>query len=189
MGKGFTDARMVLVGEAPGAHEDAAGLPFVGPSGVVLDKILKGLGLKYKGKNVPEDRRVFLTNVVRCRPRDGQRNRAPKPDEILACRPWLEETLRMINPNILVMIGRISEAAIIGRRGFAYPMVMGNLVVYEVTHPAAYLRNTKSMDKDLELWTQIAKDLTDCVAAGAKRPRSTYTLPLLLHARKEASNG
>ena len=188
-GKGFTDARVALIGEAPGAYEDAEGLPFVGPSGKVLDKILSQLKLKYKGKNVPEDKKVFLTNVVRCRPHDGQKNRAPKPDEVLTCRPWLEETLRMIQPNILVMIGRVSEAAVIGRRGFTYPMVLDGMVVYEVTHPAAYLRNTRSMDKDLALWEQIAKDITDCVKAGANRPRSTYRLPLLIHGRKEASNG
>lgn len=188
-GKGFIDARAVLIGEAPGAYEDAEGLPFVGPSGKVLDKILSQLGLKYRGKDVPEDKKVFLTNVVRCRPVDGQKNRAPKPDEVLTCRPWLEKTLQMIQPNILVMIGRVSEAAVIGRRGFTYPMVLGGMVVYEVTHPAAYLRNTKSMEKDLILWSQIAKDMEDCVKAGAKRPRSTYTLPLLIHGRKEASNG
>lgn len=189
-GKGFKDARAVIIGEAPGAQEDESGVPFVGPAGKVLDDILAHLGLKYSGKKVPQNRRVFITNVVKCNPRQNRRNRAPKAGEVLECRPWLVETLRHIRPNILIMLGRISEAAIVGRRGFTYPMVLRGVLLYEVTHPAAYLRNTKSLEDDVHLWNQISKDLLDCTAANHPRPEpDVYDLPLLIQTKKEEANG
>src|SRR5437879_12630818 len=93
-GEGPPDAKLFLVGEAPGRHEDEEGRPFVGPAGTVLDAVLDKLGLSRHN--------VFITNVVKCRPPE---NRKPRADEIAACRPYLVAQIRAVPPAVLVALG------------------------------------------------------------------------------------
>src|SRR4051795_11412892 len=97
-GMGDPDADLVFIGEGPGAEEDRQGLPFVGRSGKLLDKLmLEELGITRE--------RVYIANVVKCRPPD---NRDPRPEEIVACRPYLEQQLDLIAPKVLVTLGKFA---------------------------------------------------------------------------------
>ena len=93
-GEGNPHARLVFVGEAPGADEDEQGRPFVGRAGQLLDKIIAAMGLKRSD--------VFICNVLKCRPPD---NRDPKPEEIISCMPYLKAQLAAIRPEIIVALG------------------------------------------------------------------------------------
>ena len=133
-GEGPADAPIMLIGEGPGFYEDRQGRPFVGRSGELLEKLLASIGL---GR-----RDVFIANVVKCRPPD---NRDPLPDEIEACRPYLDRQIELIRPRLIVTLGRIS----MGRYfpGQSITRIHGQIKrVGEVDyvpmfHPAAALRN------------------------------------------------
>ena len=89
----------MFVGEAPGAREDEQGVPFVGRSGQLLDRLLaEELGMDRSD--------VYIANVVKCRPPD---NRDPRPDEILACRPWLVRQMDLVNPSVVVTLGNFAS--------------------------------------------------------------------------------
>ncbi|HSF26896.1 MAG TPA: uracil-DNA glycosylase [Actinomycetes bacterium] len=127
-------ARLLLVGEAPGAAEDAAGLPFVGRSGALLDELLAEAGL---GRDD-----VAITNVVRCRPPG---NRTPRRAEVRRCRPWLLRQLELVDPLLVVTLGVTAAAAFFGPgarigtlRG-AVHLVAGRSVL-ATYHPSAALR-------------------------------------------------
>ena len=111
-GKGPAPARLMIVGEGPGADEDAAGSPFVGKSGRVLDKMLADAGLRR------ED--IWVTNVVRCRPASlterGLQNRAAKLEEIRACSLWMDQEFRFVRPEAVLCLGLIPAQALISRR-------------------------------------------------------------------------
>jgi uracil-DNA glycosylase len=94
-GEGPADARIVLVGEAPGAREDETGRPFVGAAGQLLDELLDSIGLRRDD--------VFITNVLKARP---PRNRDPRADEVAHSWPWLETQLDIIGPKLVVPLGR-----------------------------------------------------------------------------------
>ncbi len=94
-GVGPEEARLMFIGEAPGAQEDARGEPFVGPAGKLLDRMLAAVGL--------DRSRVYITNIVKCRPPG---NRDPQPQEALACRPFLEAQVRALDPEIICALGR-----------------------------------------------------------------------------------
>jgi DNA polymerase len=134
-GMGDPHADLVFIGEGPGAEEDRQGLPFVGRSGQLLDKLmLEELGITRE--------RVYIANVVKCRPPD---NRDPKPDEIDACRPYLEEQLDLIDPKVLVTLGKFagqllldSTVGITKLRGHDYPY--RGAVLIPTLHPAYALR-------------------------------------------------
>lgn len=96
-GDGPAAARIILVGEAPGFNEDRQGHPFVGAAGTFLDHLLEIAGLRREA--------VFITNVVKHRPPN---NRDPDLAELVACRPWLEEQIAVINPGLIVTLGRFS---------------------------------------------------------------------------------
>ncbi len=141
-GSGNPYARVMFVGEAPGADEDREGLPFVGRAGKLLTKLLKEIGLD-------RDRDVFIANVLKCRPPG---NRDPLPSEIKACSPYLIRQIKIINPDILVALGRFAAYFLSGKdkiplsklRGRIMESVFGPklLVTY---HPAAILRNPGRM--------------------------------------------
>lgn len=134
-GSGNPDADLMLVGEGPGAEEDRQGLPFVGPAGELLTKIIQAIEMKR------ED--IYIANVVKCRPPG---NRDPEPDEVQACRGYLEQQIALVRPKILVALGRIAAHSLLGtaspigqlrgqwHQAFGIP----TLVTY---HPAALLRN------------------------------------------------
>ena len=98
-GEGPEQAQIMLVGEGPGFREDQQGRPFVGPAGRFLEELLESIGLKRTD--------VYITNVVKCRP---PQNRDPLPDEVEACRKYLEEQIRTISPAVIVTLGRHSLA-------------------------------------------------------------------------------
>lgn len=134
-GTGSEEARLMFVGEGPGAEEDRRGLPFVGRSGKLLDKlILEELGLT---RDV-----CYIANVVKCRPPG---NRDPEPDEIAACRPYLERQIELIAPRVVVTLGRFAAQELLQTseginrlRGRVHPFRTGVLI--PTYHPAYVLR-------------------------------------------------
>lgn len=134
-GSGNAAAELMFIGEGPGAEEDRQGLPFVGRAGELLTKIIEAIG-----KTRQE---VYIANIVKCRPPG---NRDPQPDEVAACRPYLEEQIALVQPAVLVALGRIAAQTLlgsdtpIGRLRGRWFTVQGvpTMVTY---HPAALLRN------------------------------------------------
>jgi DNA polymerase len=110
-GAGPTDARVVMIGEGPGEHEDRQGIPFVGPAGRLFDEALEQAGLRRE--------RIWVTNVVKHRPWQWQgrrkKNRAPKASEIKACRPWLELELRLLQPRVVLCLGATAAKEVLGK--------------------------------------------------------------------------
>jgi uracil-DNA glycosylase len=101
-GDGAADARLMFVGEAPGAEEDLQGLPFVGAAGQLLNNLLSKLGLRRE--------EVYIANVVKSRPPG---NRDPEPVEIAACLPFLKKQIEAIRPRVIVVLGRIAAQALL----------------------------------------------------------------------------
>ena len=134
-GEGNPKARLVLVGEGPGATEDATGRPFVGAAGRLLDEILGAVELRR------ED--VFICNVVKCRP---PQNRKPLPEEIAACIPYLHRQLAIIRPRVIVTLGGTAVEALLGVKK-SLGELRGKVHSYDgiplvaTYHPAALLRN------------------------------------------------
>jgi uracil-DNA glycosylase family 4 len=134
-GEGNPNARLFLVGEGPGATEDAQGRPFVGQAGTLLNGILEAI-------EIPRDS-VYITNIVKCRP---PQNRKPLPDEIAACIPYLHRQLEIIRPKVILALGSTAAEAMLGVRK-SLGELRGKVHTYNgipliVTyHPAALLRN------------------------------------------------
>jgi DNA polymerase len=127
-------ARVLLVGEAPGAREDAGGLPFVGRSGALLDTVLDAVGL-HRGE-------LAVCNVVKCRPPG---NRPPRAAEVRTCRPWLDRQVELIDPAVVVTLGATALRWALGRSGrlsevHGQPQALGNRLLVPTYHPAAALR-------------------------------------------------
>ncbi len=143
-GVGNPNAAIMFIGEAPGYHEDQQGEPFVGRGGQLLNKLLAGVGLRR------ED--VYIANILKCRPPN---NRDPLPEEVVQCIPYLHRQIEMIQPRVLVALGRIAAQNLLQtkeslgnmrRRVWAYqdkPLI----VTY---HPAYILRNMNMLDAGVE---------------------------------------
>ncbi len=135
-GVGNGQAKVMLVGEGPGEHEDLEGEPFVGRGGQLLDKLLAAVDL---------DRRlnVYITNIVKCRP---PKNRDPLPEEQEACLPWLRRQFAVIRPKIVVCLGRVAAMKMI-KPDMKITKEHGQFVekngvwMMATLHPAALLRN------------------------------------------------
>ncbi len=131
-GSGPAPAEVMCIGEAPGAREDERGVPFVGPAGHLLDELLGGIGLSRET--------VHIANVVKCRP---PQNRDPVPDEIAACTPFLDRQIAIVDPLLIVTLGRFSMsrwfpgASISRIHGRA--KTFGGRMVVPMYHPAAAL--------------------------------------------------
>ena len=138
-GVGNTEAEVLFIGEGPGANEDEQGLPFVGRSGQLLDKYLFAIDLDRK-KN------CYIANIVKCRP---PHNRDPLPTESEACMPWLREQFKLLQPKIVVCLGRIAAQRMI-RADFSVTKEHGtfiekNGILFMGTfHPAALLRQPQN---------------------------------------------
>lgn len=139
-GFGNPEARVMLIGEAPGKNEDLQGLPFVGAAGKYLTELLGYAGL------TRED--VFIANVLKCRPPS---NRNPQPDEIELCTPFLRDQVRAIGPEYLVTMGNFAtkfilktDRGITGLHG--RPQMAGRFIVYPVFHPAAAIYDRSKRD-------------------------------------------
>lgn len=134
-GDGPTRVDIMLVGEGPGQSEDEIGKPFVGKAGQLLDKILEATGF-------PREK-LYIANIVKCRPPN---NRLPNPNEIAACRGYLEAQIRLCKPQILVCLGALATQTIIEPKA-KITVVRGkwftrqNVVIMPTYHPAALLRN------------------------------------------------
>jgi uracil-DNA glycosylase len=143
-GVGHRHAEWMLVGEAPGAEEDARGEPFVGQAGKLLDNMLASIGLTRAGAT-PQS--VFIANVLKCRP-PGNRN--PEPAEVARCEPFLRRQVELVEPKLVLVMGRFAAQALLGTdasiaslRGQVHRIeVAGRRVPVVVTyHPAYLLRN------------------------------------------------
>jgi len=134
-GEGNPKARVFVIGEAPGADEDAQGRPFVGRSGQLLDKILLAIGFERSD--------VYIGNIIKCRP---PQNRNPLGDEIECCKPWLMQQLEVIKPNIILLLGRVAANTIL-ENTLSMSAMRGKLIrwngfdCFVTYHPAALLRN------------------------------------------------
>ena len=141
-GSGSSKAEILIIGEGPGFNEDQQGLPFVGRSGKLLDELLAAIPL------TRED--VFITNVVKCRPPD---NRDPLPDEVAACRPYLERQMELLDPKVVVTLGRVSmlrfhpKGKISEDHGKIFEWE--GRILFPLYHPAAGLRNP-SIKRELQ---------------------------------------
>lgn len=136
-GEGSPQAELMFVGEGPGRDEDLQGRPFVGDAGKLLTSLIEKMGFKR------ED--VYIANIVKCRP---PMNRDPEEDEIKACKPFVEEQIRIINPKVIISLGRISAQSLLNTkiqisklRGRFYDYM--NIPVMPTFHPAYLLRNPK----------------------------------------------
>jgi len=144
-GNGNPDAKIFFIGEAPGFYEDQQGLPFVGQSGKLLDKLLDTISLSRS--------EVFIGNTIKHRPPN---NRDPKPLELNACLPYLKAQLKIIKPKLVVTLGRfalnffLKDQSISQAHGQVFNINWSslNLTLFPLYHPAAGLRNG-SMLQDL----------------------------------------
>src|SRR3954447_1893448 len=135
-GVGNPGADLVFVGEGPGAEEDKQGIPFVGRAGQLLTRLIEGVGL------ARDD--VYIANVVKCRPSG---NRDPQPDEIEACRPYLEGQLGFLQPRVVVTLGNFATKLLLDTkegitklRGREFPY-RDHALLIPALHPSAVLRN------------------------------------------------
>ena len=167
-GEGEPDTEVVFVGEGPGFNEDRLGRPFVGRAGDLLVKLLGSIGWKRDD--------VFITNVVKCRPPE---NRDPQPDEIAACAPYLRRQLAVLDPAVVVTLGRFSMAGfmpgarISSTHGTVRPVDpetgAANALAFAMYHPAAALR-TPAIER--ESYTDIASVPAALIDARARRATS-----------------
>ena len=134
-GVGNAQAEVMLIGEGPGEQEDLQGVPFVGPAGKLLDDMLEMIDL--------DRQKVYIANIVKCRP---PRNRDPLSVEQVACRPWLDRQIALVNPRIIVCLGRIAAMALI-REDFRISREHGQWFdrdgrrLMATYHPSALLRD------------------------------------------------
>ena len=143
-GDGPANATIMLIGEAPGFHEDQQGHPFVGAAGQFLEQLLASIGLKRSD--------VFIANVVKCRPPN---NRDPQPDEIGACAHFLQAQIDTIRPKVIVTLGRFSMAKFFPGEAISRihgnPRKQGDVVYFPLYHPAAALHQPalrKTIEED-----------------------------------------
>jgi DNA polymerase len=161
-GAGDPDADLMFIGEAPGFHEDKQGVPFVGAAGQLLNRLLADSGI--------ERDEVYINNVILCRPPG---NRDPLPDELEACRPWLDERIAIIDPAVIVTLGNWATRYILGSnvsisrvRGQRFPW-NGRMVI-PTFHPAAVLHGGGENSRQM---TALRMDFQEMKRALAERPQ------------------
>lgn len=152
-GVGDEKAKWLFIGEGPGRNEDLSGEPFVGPAGKLLDNMLQAIGLK-RGDN------AYIANIVKCRPKDENgRDRPPSPEEVAACMPYLQRQIALIQPTVLVALGKTAAVSLLGLspdtpvsklRGTLHRYAGLPLVV--TYHPAYLLR---SLDDKRKAWADL----------------------------------
>jgi uracil-DNA glycosylase len=156
--RGNPEAELLFVGEGPGAEEDRQGLPFVGAAGQLLDKMIVAMGY------ARDD--VYICNVVKCRP---PKNRKPEPDEVTACKPYLEEQVALVNPKVMVALGATGVQGLLGtstgitRMRGSWKVYRGRIPLMPTFHPAYLLRQA---EKKRDVWN----DLKQVMARLGKEP-------------------
>ena len=147
-GIGNKNAKIMFIGEGPGADEDAQGIPFVGKAGLLMNKAFEGLGIKRAD--------VYIANIVKCRP---PQNRNPEKDEVEACINYLRNQVMIVKPKIIVLLGSVALKNILGEE-YGITKVRGNWIEkkgiwYMPTfHPAALLRDES---KKIDFWKDLKK--------------------------------
>ena len=148
IGEGNKNAKIMFIGEGPGADEDIQGRPFVGRAGKLMDQAFKGIGIKRE--------EVYIANVVKCRP-PGNRN--PEIDEMNACKKFLKSQIKLVNPEIIILLGSVATKEILGEE-YSITKIRGTIIekdgrIYLPTfHPAALLRDE---DKKILFWKDLTK--------------------------------
>jgi len=159
-GEGNPNARIMFVGEAPGADEDAQGRPFVGRAGQLLDKIIEACGLKRSD--------IFIGNILKCRPPE---NRDPRADEIISCLPYLQRQIEIIDPEIIVALGAHAARTLLNTtkpigqlRGQFHDYYAGigkPPVKLMATYHTAYLLRNYSQENRRKVWEDMKKVLAE----------------------------
>lgn len=151
-GDGSATAKLVFIGEGPGADEDAQGLPFVGRAGKLLTQMIEAMGLQRKD--------VYICNVVKCRPPE---NRTPEPDEVAACSPYLLRQVDVINPKVIVCLGAVAAKTLLNTtRGIS--SFRGEWLEWRgrklmaTYHPAYLLRNPPAK---ADVWKDLQKVMAE----------------------------
>jgi len=156
-GVGNPKADLMFVGEAPGRDEDLQGKPFVGRAGQLLTDIIKAMKL------TRDD--VYIANVIKCRPPE---NRNPEPDELDACRPWIRRQIELIQPKVIVTLGRFALQSLT-EKGYAISSVRGQWLDYDgikvmpTYHPAYLLRNPAAKK---DVWSDMKKVMAELGIGG-----------------------
>jgi len=151
-GVGNPNADLMFVGEAPGRDEDLQGQPFVGRAGQLLTDIIKAMKL------TRDD--VYIANVIKCRPPD---NRNPEPDELDACRPWIRRQVEIIQPKVIVVLGRFALQSLT-EKAYGITSARGQWLDYNgvkvmpTYHPAYLLRNPAAKK---DVWADMKKVMTE----------------------------
>ena len=165
-GEGPENAEIMFIGEAPGFHEDRTGRPFVGAAGKFLDQLLGLAGLRRD--------QVYIANVIKCRPPD---NRDPLPGEIQACSKWIDRQIQLINPKVIVTLGRHSmnkffpNASITRIHG--QPRWQGGRLIVPMFHPAAALHQQRYralIEEDFKKLPDVLKQAKEREAEPAADP-------------------
>lgn len=162
-GVGAEDAPLMFVGEGPGEQEDKRGEPFVGPAGQLLDKMIDAMGWSRAT--------VYINNIVMCRPPD---NRNPQPDEVEACKPFLEARIAAVRPRIIVALGRPAANTLLGTdapistlRGRFHDR--NGIKVMPTFHPAYLLREP---DRKRDAWADLKLVMAELARLGIEPPRA-----------------
>ena len=148
IGTGNKNAKIMFIGEGPGADEDLQGIPFVGKAGKLMDKAFEGVGIKRE--------EVYIANIVKCRPPN---NRNPEYEEADACKEYLESQINLVKPEIVVLLGSIALKNILGKeygrsssRGKWFEK--DGIRYLPTFHPAALLRDET---KKIDFWNDLKK--------------------------------
>jgi len=159
-GEGNSNARIMFVGEGPGADEDAQGRPFVGRAGQLLDKVISAMGLKRSD--------VWIGNILKCRPPE---NRDPRADEIISCLPYLQRQIEIINPEIIVALGAHAARTLLNTTK-SIGQLRGQFLEYYAgigrppiklmaTYHTAYLLRNYSPENRRRVWEDMKKVLAE----------------------------
>lgn len=177
-GEGNPNAAVMFIGEAPGFHEDQQGRPFVGRGGKLLDEVIASIGWKRE--------KVYISNIVKRRPPE---NRDPLPEEIEAYKPYLTRQIEIIDPKIIIPLGRFAMnyflplAKITRDQGIAFKV--GERVVVPMLHPAAALRGTGAMNQFRESFKKLP-GILDGVLKGTYVPAVVEAIGPAMPEKKKA---
>ena len=148
IGTGNKNAKIMFIGEGPGADEDIQGIPFVGKAGILMDKAFQGLGINRE--------EIYIANIVKCRPPN---NRNPLDEEANCCKEYLDSQIKLVNPKVIVLLGSVALKNILGKE-YNITSARGTWIEKDsikflpTFHPAALLRDET---KKIDFWNDLKK--------------------------------